>query len=45
VPATDFDTLTRDWLGHLAHELRLSPKTLEAFGRDLTVRLGIAAIA
>lgn len=32
---TDFDTLTRDWLGHLAHERRLSPKTLEAYGRDL----------
>lgn len=32
---TDLDTLTRDWLGHLAHERRLSPKTLEAYGRDL----------
>ena len=32
---TDFDTLYRDWLGHLAHERRLSPKTLEAYGRDL----------
>jgi integrase/recombinase XerC len=32
---TDFDTLCRDWLGHLAHERRLSPKTLEAYGRDL----------
>ncbi|PZN98462.1 MAG: recombinase XerC [Hyphomicrobiales bacterium] len=32
---TDFDTLTRDWLNHLAHERRLSPKTLEAYGRDL----------
>lgn len=32
---TDFDTLTRDWLSHLAHERRLSPKTLEAYGRDL----------
>lgn len=32
---TDLDTLARDWLGHLAHERRLSPKTLEAYGRDL----------
>jgi len=32
---TDFDTLTRDWLGHLAHERRLSPNTLEAYGRDI----------
>jgi integrase/recombinase XerC len=32
---TDFDTLTRDWLNHLAHERRLSSKTLEAYGRDL----------
>ena len=32
---SDFDTLTRDWLGHLAHERRLSPKTLEAYGRDI----------
>lgn len=32
---TDLDNLTRDWLGHLAHERRLSPKTLEAYGRDL----------
>lgn len=32
---TDFDTLTRGWLNHLAHERRLSPKTLEAYGRDI----------
>ena len=32
---TDFDTLCRDWLNHLAHERRLSPKTLEAYGRDI----------
>jgi integrase/recombinase XerC len=32
---TDFETLRRDWLSHLAHERRLSPKTLEAYGRDL----------
>jgi len=32
---TDFDILTRDWLNHLAHERRLSPKTLEAYGRDI----------
>jgi integrase/recombinase XerC len=35
VPVTDFETLARGWLGHLAHERRLSPKTLEAYGRDL----------
>lgn len=32
---TDFETLQRDWLAHLASERRLSPKTLEAYGRDL----------
>jgi integrase/recombinase XerC len=32
---SDFDTLQRDWLAHLGHERRLSPKTLEAYGRDL----------
>jgi integrase/recombinase XerC len=32
---TDFETLRRDWLAHLASERRLSPKTLEAYGRDL----------
>lgn len=32
---TDFDTLTHDWLSHLAHERRLSPNTLEAYGRDI----------
>jgi integrase/recombinase XerC len=32
---TDFDALARAWLNHLAHERRLSPKTLEAYGRDL----------
>ncbi|KPF67553.1 recombinase XerC [Bosea sp. AAP35] len=32
---TDFDALTREWLNHLAHERRLSPKTLEAYGRDI----------
>ena len=33
---SDFDTLCREWLGHLAHERRLSPKTLEAYGRDIS---------
>lgn len=32
---SDFGALTRDWLGHLAHERRLSPKTLEAYARDV----------
>lgn len=32
---SDFDILRRDWLGHLGHERRLSPKTLEAYGRDI----------
>lgn len=32
---SDFETLQRDWLSHLGHERRLSPKTLEAYGRDL----------
>jgi len=32
---SDFDTLARAWLDHLAHERRLSPKTLEAYSRDL----------
>lgn len=32
---SDFETLQRDWLAHLGHERRLSPKTLEAYGRDL----------
>lgn len=32
---SDFDNLQRDWLAHLGHERRLSPKTLEAYGRDL----------
>jgi integrase/recombinase XerC len=31
---SDFDALISDWLGHLRHERRLSPKTLEAYGRD-----------
>ena len=32
---TDFEALKQDWLGHLRHERRLSPKTLEAYARDL----------
>ncbi|MGO4735873.1 tyrosine recombinase XerC [Bosea sp. 2KB_26] len=32
---TDFETLRQNWLVHLASERRLSPKTLEAYGRDL----------
>ena len=31
---TDLDAFRRDWLQHLAAERRLSPKTLEAYGRD-----------
>lgn len=32
---TDLDSFRRDWLSHLSAERRLSPKTLEAYGRDL----------
>lgn len=32
---TDLETFRRDWLAHLAAERRLSPKTLEAYARDL----------
>ncbi len=32
---TDLEPLRRDWLAHLAAERRLSPKTLEAYARDL----------
>ncbi|WP_353186848.1 site-specific integrase, partial [Bosea sp. (in: a-proteobacteria)] len=32
---TDFDSFRHDWLGHLSAERRLSPKTLEAYARDL----------
>lgn len=32
---SDLETFRRDWLSHLAAERRLSPKTLEAYGRDL----------
>ncbi|MBD3847190.1 tyrosine recombinase XerC [Bosea sp. SSUT16] len=32
---TDFDSFRQDWLTHLSAERRLSPKTLEAYGRDL----------
>ena len=32
---TDFEPFRRDWLSHLSAERRLSPKTLEAYARDL----------
>ncbi|MFN3671589.1 MAG: tyrosine recombinase XerC [Bosea sp. (in: a-proteobacteria)] len=32
---SDVEILRRDWLVHLGHERRLSPKTLEAYRRDL----------
>jgi integrase/recombinase XerC len=32
---TDLDALQRAWLSHLATERRLSPKTVEAYARDL----------
>ena len=32
---SDLETLRRDWLAYLGSERRLSPKTLEAYGRDL----------
>lgn len=33
--AADFQSAAAQWLGHLRSERRLSPKTLEAYGRDL----------
>ncbi len=33
--AGDFQAMAAQWLGHLRSERRLSPKTLEAYGRDL----------
>lgn len=32
---TNFDSFRSDWLSHLSAERRLSPKTLEAYARDL----------
>ncbi len=42
VPGAASDTVTamRRWLLHLGAERRLSPKTLEAYGRDVRVFLG-----
>ncbi len=33
---SDVESLSRDWLAHLGNERRLSPKTLEAYRRDLS---------
>jgi integrase/recombinase XerC len=33
--APDLATAAAGWLAHLAHERRLSPRTLEAYGRDV----------
>jgi integrase/recombinase XerC len=41
--ASDAATAFRDWLGHLAGERRLSPKTLEAYARDARQYLAFAA--
>ncbi len=35
IPNADLAGLRRRWLAHLGDERRLSPKTLEAYGRDL----------
>lgn len=41
--AKDVAAEARRWLAFLAHERRLSPKTLEAYGRDVTGFLGFLA--
>ncbi|MGQ4273697.1 tyrosine recombinase XerC [Terrihabitans sp. B22-R8] len=33
--APDVQAAFRDWLAHLAHERRLSPKSVDAYGRDV----------
>jgi integrase/recombinase XerC len=33
--AADVQAAYREWLSHLAHERRLSPKSVEAYGRDV----------
>jgi integrase/recombinase XerC len=43
VAAKDVAAEARRWLGFIAHERRLSPKTLEAYSRDVTVFLGFLA--
>jgi integrase/recombinase XerC len=37
------DAIRQKWLDHLAHERRLAPKTLEAYGRDLAQFLNFLA--
>jgi len=41
--AKEVSTEARRWLGFIAHERRLSPKTLEAYGRDVAGFLGFLA--
>lgn len=43
VAAKDVAAEARRWLGFIAHERRLSPKTLEAYSRDVTGFLGFLA--
>ncbi|MCC6949489.1 MAG: tyrosine recombinase XerC [Bradyrhizobiaceae bacterium] len=43
VAAKDVAAEARRWLGFIAHERRLSPKTLEAYGRDVAGFLGFLA--
>lgn len=38
--AADTRTAVADWLRHLSTERRLSPKTVEAYGRDVRIFLG-----
>lgn len=40
---SDVESLCRDWLAHLGDERRLSPKTLEAYRRDLGQFTGFLA--
>jgi integrase/recombinase XerC len=43
VAAKDVAAEARRWLGFIAHERRLSPKTLEAYSRDVAGFLGFLA--
>jgi integrase/recombinase XerC len=43
VASKDVGAEARRWLGYIAHERRLSPKTLEAYGRDVAGFLAFLA--